>query len=284
MGIRTSPTLRRRRLAMELRRLRDEAGIRAADVAAELGCSPGKVSQMETGRVAISVPDTKAMLEMYGITGEHRAALVELARTAKQKGWWVPHSAAVLPWFQRYIGLETESSTLRNYESEFIPGLLQVEGYQRALLASDLTPWTDQQVDRMVALRKSRQQILAGPGAPRFWFIINEAALCRRVGEPETMAAQLQRLLEVGRMTNVVLQVLPFTSGAHVAMTGAFMLVEFPEAGDPDVVYLEHLTGASYIEDDDEVTHYKLAFNDLMASALSRTRSASLIREVIKEL
>jgi transcriptional regulator with XRE-family HTH domain len=283
MGIRTSPTLRRRRLAMELRRLRDEAGIKAAEVAVELGCSPGKVSQMETGRVGISVPDTKAMMELYGITGEHRAVLVELARTARQKGWWQPHSTAIMPWFQRYIGLETESSILRNYESEFVPGLLQVEDYQRALLAGDLTPWSTQQIDRMVALRKGRQQILSGPGAPRFWFILNEAVLLRRIGQPETMQAQLQRLLEVGRAPNVVLQVLPFAAGAHVAMTGAFMLVEFPDPGDPDVVYLEHLTGAAYIEEDDEVTRYKLAFNDLMVSALSKTRSASLIREVIKE-
>jgi transcriptional regulator with XRE-family HTH domain len=283
MGIRTSPTLRRRRLAMELRRLRDEAGIRAADVAVELGCSPGKVSQMETGRVGISVPDTKAMLELYGITGEYLAALVELARSARQKGWWQSHSGAIPPWFQRYIGLETESSTLRGYEAELVPGLLQVEAYHRALLLSE-KPWSAREVDRIVALRKGRQQLLHGPGAPRFWFVLNEAVLRRRIGPAETMAAQLQRLLDVGRQPNVVLQVLPFTSGAHVAMTGAFMLVEFPDPGDPDIVYVEHLTGATYVEEDDEVARYKLAFKELMASALSKTRSAALIRDVLRGL
>lgn len=284
MGIRVSPTLRRRRLAIELRRLRDEAGIKAAEVALELGCSPGKVSQMETGRVSISVPDTKAMLEMYGISGEHRAALVELARTAKQKGWWLPHSSAILPWFAQYIGLETESSILRTYQSECVPGLLQTEQYQRALLANEFKPWSTEEVDRFVALRKGRQEILCVPDAPRFWFVLNEAVLRRRIGTAQTMRGQLQRLLEVGRLDHVTLQVLPFAAGAHVAMTGAFMLIEFPDLDDPDVVYLEHLGGAHYIEDDDEVRRYKVAFTDLMASALSRTRSASLIRDAIKEL
>lgn len=284
MGIRTSPTVRRRRLAMELRRLRAEAGIKAAAVAVELGCSAGKVSQMETGRVSISVPDAKAMLELYGITGDQRAALVELARTAKQQGWWQPHSESAYAWFLRYVGLETESSVLRGYQSEYVPGLLQTEGYQRALLAHQIRPWSEEEIDRFVALRKGRQEMLTEPNASRFWFVLNESVLRRRVGRPEIMLGQLQRLLESGRMENVTVQVLPFAAGAHVAMTGAFMVVEFLDQLDPDVVYLEHLTGASYIENDDEVKRYKLAFEELVASALSRTRSASLIREVIKEL
>src|SRR5947209_8576133 len=137
MGKRTSPTVKRRRLAIELRRLREAAGLRAIDVAHELGCSPGKISQMETGRVSITVPDTKAMLDAYGINGDQRTALVELARTSRQRGWWQAYNETLYQWFQPFVGLETEVSELRVYESEFVPGLLQTEDYQRALLAAD---------------------------------------------------------------------------------------------------------------------------------------------------
>jgi transcriptional regulator with XRE-family HTH domain len=284
MGIRTSPIVRRRRLANELRRIRAAAGIKAADVAHELGCSPGKVSQMETGRVAISVPDTKAMLELYGITGDRRENLVELSRTARTRGWWLPYIDTMQSWFQPYIGLETESSELRTYQSEFVPGLLQTEGYQRVLLAAELHPWSTEEIDRFVALRKERQQILTGPDAPRFCFILNESVLRRPVGRREVMHGQLQRLLEAGRQDNITIQVLPFAAGAHAAMSGAFMLVSFPDPADPPFVYLEYLTGARYLEEDEDVARYRVAFDTLMASALSKTRSASLIREVAKEL
>jgi transcriptional regulator with XRE-family HTH domain len=284
MGIRTSPVVRRRRLANELRRIRSDAGIKASDVALELGCSAGKISQMETGRVGISVPDTKAMLELYGVTGERRDDLVELARTAKQRGWWLPYIDTMQSWFQPYVGLETESSMLRTYQSEYVPGLLQTEEYQRFLLAAEPHGWSADEVNQFVALRKGRQEILAGPDAPRFCFILNESVVRRWVGRREVMLGQLQRLLEAGRQDNVTILVLPFTAGAHAAMTGAFMLVEFPDPADPPFVYLEYLTGARYIEEDQEVARYRVAFEDLTASALSRTRSAALIREVIKEL
>jgi transcriptional regulator with XRE-family HTH domain len=284
MGIRSSPIVRRRRLANELRRIRDEAGIKASDVAAELGCSPGKISQLETGRVSISVPDTKAMLEFYGVSGDRRDELVELARAAKQRGWWLPYADSMRSWFAPYVGLETESSVLRGYQSEFVPGLLQTEEYQRALLAAEPADRSAREVDQLVALRKGRQEILTGPDAPRSCFVVNEAVLRRCVGRREVMAGQLQRLLEAGRQDGVTIQVLPFASGAHAAMTGAFMLVEFPDPADPPFVYVEHLTGARYIEEDGEVARYRVAFDCLVAGALSKTRSAALIREVCKEL
>lgn len=269
---------------MELRRLRHAADIKAADVAKELGCSPGKISQMETCSVSISVPDTKAMLEMYGITGDQRESLVDLARTAKERGWWLPYIDKMHPWAQQYVGLETESSVLRTYQAEYVPGLLQTEEYMRALRGSDIKPWSEEELDQLVALRKGRQEILTGEDAPRFWFILNEAVLRRWVGPPDVMSGQLNRMLEAGRQENVTVQVLPFAGGAHSAMSGSFLLLEFPEPVDPEVVYVEYLTGARYIEDDEEVKSYRIAFEDLMASALSRTRSASLIREVMKEL
>jgi len=284
MGIRSSPILRRRRLATELRKLRDGAGVKAADVARELGCSPGKISQMETGRVSISVPDTKAMLELYGVDGDRRDALVELARAAKLRGWWLPYAGAMHPWSQHYVGLETEAAVILAYQSEYLPGLLQTEPYLRALLAGEITPWSAEEVDRLVELRRARQQVLTGADAPRCVFLLNEAALRRLVGSPQVMRDQLHRLLEAGRQDNVIVQVLPFTAGAHPAMTGPFVYLSFPDPADVDVVYVEYLTGALYLESVSDVGAYNEAFSRLATTALSRTRSTALIREIMKEL
>jgi transcriptional regulator with XRE-family HTH domain len=284
MGRRSSPTIKKRRLAAELRRLREAGGHKAADVAKELGCSAGKISQMETCRVGISVPDAKAMLEHFGITGDHREALVQLAREAKQRGWWQRFNDALHPWFQQFVGLETEASTLRSYQNEYIPGLMQTEGYQRALLRAEMKHWADDEISQLVALRKDRQQLLVGEEAPRIWAIVNEASLRRLVGTPEVMLEQLRHLLDLTKHDNIVVQVLPFTAGAHVAMSGAFTILEFEEDLDPDVVYLEHLAAAHYLDEPGDVQRYKVAFEDLIATSLSRTRSASLVREIMKEL
>lgn len=239
---------------------------------------------METCRVGISVPDAKAMLEHFGITGDHREALVQLAREAKQRGWWQRFNDALHPRFQQFVGLETEASTLRSYQSEYVPGLMQTEGYQRALLRAELKHWADDEISQLVALRKDRQQLLVGQDAPRIWAIVNEASLRRLVGTPEVMLEQLRHLLDLARHDNIVVQVLPFTAGAHVAMSGAFTVLEFEEDIDPDVVYLEYLAAAHYLDEPGDVQRYKVAFEDLIATSLSRTRSASLIREIMKEL
>lgn len=284
MGNRTSPTVRRRRLALELRRLRAEAGVRAADVAKELGCSPGKISQMETSRVSISVPDAKAMLELYGITGERRDVLVDLARSARLRGWWAPYAETLRPWFQRYVGLETEADAIHGYRPETVPGLLQTAGYQRALARREGWAHTGAELDLLVRFRAARQEILTGTDAPNATFVLGEAALCRRVGSAEVMAEQLHRLLEAGRRDNVTLQILPFSAGAHPARCGGFTILEFPDPADPAVVYLEHLTGACYLQAAEEVSRYRLVLDELRAGALSRTRSAALIRAVLREV
>lgn len=284
MGIRSSPVLRRRRLATDLRRMRTEAGVRAADVARELGCSPGKISQMETGRVAISVPDTKAMLELYGVTDERRDSMVELARAAKLRGWWTPFNDTIHPWARHYVGMETEASALSAYQSECVPGLLQTEGYLRALLAAEVIPWSRAEIDRLIQLRRHRQQILTGDDRPACVFILDEAVLRRRVGSARVMGEQLQRLLEAGRQDNLTVRVLPFTAGAHAAMTGPFVVLSFPDPADSSVVYVEQLTGARYVEDADELARYDAVVERLSLCALSKTRSAALIREVMKGL
>jgi transcriptional regulator with XRE-family HTH domain len=243
---------------MELRRLRAEAGIKAADVATELGCSPGKISQMETSRVSISVPDAKAMLELYGVTGPYRDTMVELARAARQRGWWLPYADTMPPWFEHYVGLETESAAVRVYQPEYVPSLLQTDEYLCA-----------------------RREILTGE--TRLHFVLDEAALRRRVGTRSTMTGQLHRLLELSRRDNVSLRVLPFTAGAHAAMAGAFTLLEFADAVDPAVVYVEHLTGARCIEDPEEVVEFRAAFEGLSGRALSASGSATLIRRILRQ-
>jgi transcriptional regulator with XRE-family HTH domain len=284
MNTRISPTVRKRRLATELRRLRDDAGIKASDVAQELGCSPGKISQMETGRVSITVPDTKAMLELYGVNGHQRETLVELARAARQRGWWAPFSEVMHPWLERYVGMETETSGQLIYQAHYVPGLLQTEAYHRTLRARDLRSWSELELERLIALHLARQGILLGANPPRFWFVLDEAALRRLVGSPEIMSGQLRRLLEAGQQDNISIRVLPFSAGAHGAMSGSFTLLEFPEPIDPDVVHIEYVSGAFSLEGDEEVAIYRHVFDDLMASALSQTRSAELIRAIAAEL
>jgi len=266
---------------MELRRLRAEAGIKAADVATELGCSPGKISQMETSRVSISVPDTKAMLELYGVTGPYRDTMIELARAARQRGWWLPYADAMPPWFEHYLGLETESAVVRVYQPEYVPGLLQTDEYLCAMAARELSPWTRAELDQRRGLACARREILTGE--TRLHFVLDEAALRRRVGTRSTMTGQLHRLLELSRRDNLTLRVLPFTAGAHAAMAGAFTLLEFAEPVDPDVVCVEHLTGARHIEDAEEVADFRAAFDCLAERALSASGSAALIRRILRQ-
>lgn len=182
MDRRISPTVRRRRLASELRRLRAEAGIKAADVATELACSPGKVSMMETCRVAISVPDTRVMLELYGVVGPRRDELVDMARAARQRGWWLAYRAGAHPWLEHVVGLEMECSVVRGYGAELVPDLLRTEEYQRSLLASEVEPPSPQDAEEFVALATRRQEILDGVDPPTLAFVLNEAVLRRRVG------------------------------------------------------------------------------------------------------
>jgi transcriptional regulator with XRE-family HTH domain len=284
MGKRTSPTVRRRRLAAELRRLRAENGIKAVDVAKELGCSISKISLMESGRVSVSVGDSRLMLEMFGVNGEERDALVELARRSKERGWWHSYNGTLPEWFEVYIGLECEASSLRSYEAEYMPGLLQTEEYMRGLAVGERHMTRSEEIDRAVSMRVDRQKLLAGDDAPRFWTVLNEAVLRRQVGSDDVTRAQLQRLLEAGRQGNITVQVLPFSAGVHVSMVGSFHLLGYPEPVDPDVVFVEYLTGGLYMEEPADVDRYKLAYDHLVATALPVAKSTALIREIMKEL
>jgi transcriptional regulator with XRE-family HTH domain len=278
-----SPTVRRRRLALELRRLRESAKLTCEEVAERLECSASKISRVETGRVSVSPRDVRDMLEIYGAPPEQRDSLVQLARDSRQKGWWHAYGDTVQPHFATYLGLESAASEIRIYEVSLIPGLLQTEDYARAVITAGMVNSPRPDIERRVALGMERQR-LARNDPPKVWAVLDEAALRRRVGGPEVMRVQLEYLSEVGSMPNVSLQVIPFGGGAHPAMGRPFIILVFGERIDPDVVYLEDLTSALWVEDVEEVDRYNVFFNHLRATALSFEDSAALITAALKEM
>src|ERR1700733_5620170 len=276
MGTEHSPTVRRRRLALELRRLREAARLTCEEVAEHLECSASKISRVETGRVSVSPRDVRDMLELYGVPEQQRDSLVQLSRDSRQKGWWHAYSDPVNPQFTTYVGLESAASEIRVYEVNMIPGLLQTEEYARAVISAGMVDKPRADVERSVALRMERQQE-ARTIMPKVWAVLDEAGLRRQVGGPEVMRIQLEHLREVGSQRNVSLQVIPFGGGAHPAMGRPFVILSFGEELDPDVVYLEDLTSALWVENVDEVDRYNVFFNHLRATAHSFEASAALI-------
>jgi transcriptional regulator with XRE-family HTH domain len=284
MAIEHSPTVRRRRLALELRRLREAAKLTCEEVADHLECSASKISRVETGRVSVSPRDVRDMLELYGVPVAQRESLVQLARDSRQKGWWHAFSDTMQPQFATYVGLESAASEIRIYEVSLIPELLQTEDYARAVIRSGMMSSPSDDIDRQVALRMARQPAITRDDPPKVWAVLDEAALRRQVGGPGLMRLQLEHLLAQAALPNVALQVIPFGGGAHPAMGRPFIILVFPERVDTDVVYLEDLTSALYVEDVAEVDRYNVFFNHLRATALSFDDSSALITSVLKEM
>ncbi|MEV8424098.1 helix-turn-helix domain-containing protein [Streptomyces niveus] len=276
-----SPTARRRRLAIELRKLRDESGMTCNQVGKELDWSGSKVNRMETGQGRVQPSDVDALCRFYGTSDELRELLKGLAKESKTKGWWHAHGDAVPSWFSVYVGLEQAASNLHTYQGEFIPGLLQTPEYATAL--SRVTPDQDHgEIPRQVDVRMRRQQLLTESKAPDFWAVIHQSALMHVIGGRQVMAGQLERMLDIGQQRNVTVQVLPYDAGAYPT-TGPFTVLGFPEQEDPDVVYREGLTDSVYLELPADVRIYTKAFDHFRALALSPQRSAALIRSSLEE-
>jgi transcriptional regulator with XRE-family HTH domain len=272
-----SPTVRRKRLTTELRRLRERAGLTCEDVGQRLDCSGTRISRMETGRIGARPGDVRELLEIYGVTGAEADALVQLARDARRKGWWHSYGRVLQPWFEAYIGLESAAARLRDFQPLVVPGLLQTEGYARAVLRAAPPAGRAEDIGAQVALRMRRQAILDQPEPPEMWVVLSESVLRVQVGGPAVMRAQLRRLGDLAARPHLTLQVLPFSTAAHAQPISPFTMLEFADAADPAVVYLEHLTGGHFVENADEVRRYRVIFDHLRAEALGTGESAGLI-------
>ncbi len=272
-----SPAVGRRRLAQELRRLRSRAGLTIADVAGRLECSAGKISRVENGVVGAQPTDVQAMLDLYGVDGAERCALVELVRMARRRAWWHEYADVVPAQSSRFFGLEDGAATVDQHAGAMIPGLLQTEAYARAV-ASAPSATRPNDVERRVELRLRRQQLLRRPDPPRVHVLLDEAALHREVGGPEVTAGQLDRLAELAGAPHVTLQVLPYGAGAYPALGIAFTVFGFADPADGRVAYLEQLAGNTLLESAAEVDVYATAFAESAAAALDPERSTELIR------
>lgn len=286
MPARSSPTVKRRRLAAELRRYRETAHLTIDEVAERLEWSTAKISRIENARVSVLPRDVKFLLREYGMTDKEEAwdLLLTLARESRQRGWWQQYGEAVPDWFEVYVGLEAEAATIFAYDAEFVPGILQTEEYAWTIHRAQLPTATTAEIDRLVKVRMARQEVLHSTDAPQLWLILNEAVIRRVVGNGTVMQEQLERLIEASRLPNLTLQVIPFTAGAHAAMDGSFILLGFPEPNDPHIVYVEYHTGSLYLEKQPEVERYRLMFDHLRASALPVNASRALMARIAAEL
>jgi transcriptional regulator with XRE-family HTH domain len=279
------PTVRRRRLGSELRRLREDHSIKLEEVAERLGVAASTLSRIETGKAPTKSVYLTAMLEMYGVTDPaQRQVLVDMAREGHRKGWWSVYDDVLPTGFGIYVGLEAEAAGLRAFEGEAVQGLFQTPDYARAILREVQVRDTDEQVERLVDLRMKRQEVLERNPPLDVWMILDEAVVRRTIGGPEVMRDQLARLVEEGKKPNVTLQVLPFETGSHAGLRGPFSILEFPERADADVAYVESVAGIIYLEKEREVRTCAEAFDRLRAAALSPGQSSDLIFEAAKDL
>lgn len=281
MTARQSPTVRRRRLGLELRRLRETAGFTIERVAESLECSDSKISRIETGQVGATPRDVRDMLELYGVSSEQRDGLVQIAREAREKGWWHAYGDVHI---SAYIGFEAAAASIRTFEALAVPGLLQTTAYARAAIQAARPNLGTDELERWAELRMARQKLLTQEDPPALWAVLDEAVLRRPVGGPEAMREQLHHLTEATRSPKATIQVLPFAAGAHAGMSGAFTIFRFPESADPDVVHLENATSDLYLERPDEIQRYTRAFDHLSATALDAEGSFAWLTGLAKEL
>ena len=277
------PTVRRMLVGAQLRRLRTDMGLSREEAGEAIRASEWKIHRLENGQVGFKERDIIDLLGLYGVTEpEEVAALVVLAREANTPGWW-QHYGDVLPqWFRTYVDLESAANLIRTYEGQFIPGLLQTDDYMRAVIHDHLE--SSEEMGRRVRLRMARQTLLTREHPPRLWAVVDEAALRRPVGGREVMRGQVERLLDATKLPNVTLQILPFAAGAHSAMVGAFSILRFADRELPDVVYLEHLTNAIYLDKRDEVERYLDVMELLCVQSEPPAKTVELLDRILNQL
>jgi transcriptional regulator with XRE-family HTH domain len=277
-----SPSMRRRRLAAELRRLRSDSDLSIEDVAGTLKWPGSKLSRIENRQVGISARDLRKLLELYRVDDRtYCDQLLEMARRATERGWWQSYSGGVVPSdYANLIGLESEAATIRAYEPELVPGLLQTADYARAVVRAGRPAETSEEIERRVEVRLERQDVLFRnvPPAPKVSIVLNEGVLVRRVGSPNIMRTQIEHVMKKRDRDNVVVQILPFSAGAHPAMVGPFTMMTFLDAADPGVVNVENHTGAHALERPEQIQAYEEIWVAIQAKAMSPDDSRAVMR------
>lgn len=281
MTSRSSPTVRRRRLGMELRRLREQAGVTIDTVAERLEFSASKVSRIETGQTGASATDVRSMLSLYGVGDQSVDELVQVAREARQRGWWLRYGHVLTG---AYVGLEAGATSICAYEAQLVPGLMQTEEYARTVIRATRPTISDDELDGRIRVRTIRQSLLDQNEPIDFHAILDEAVFHRMVGSRAVMRRQLDKLIDISDRPNVTIQVLPFAVGAHAGMDGTFAILEYEEIADPDVVFAENAAGGLFLEKDDELRRYKFIFDRLRATALDTAESVQFLAARAREL
>lgn len=283
-GSATGPTARRMVLGGQLRRLREGRNISREEAGDAIRGSESKISRLELGRVSLKERDVADLLVLYGVTdGDERESFLELVRESNQPGWWHRYHDLLPRWFQDYVGLEESASRIQTYEVAFVPGLVQTEHYARAVVQRGLPDAAVDEVERRVSLRMRRQDLLAEPSSSRLWAVVDEAVLHRAVGGTDVLREQLKHLLEVTTQPNISLQVVPFRFGGSAAES-SFTLLRFADPELPDVVYLEHLCGALYLDKPDEVEIYSKVAQRLAVEAETPDESRRTLERVLTTL
>ncbi|WP_433338998.1 helix-turn-helix domain-containing protein [Spirillospora sp. CA-294931] len=281
---RGGPTVLRILLGAQLRRLREARGISTEEAGYEIRGSHSKISRMELGRVGFKERDVSDLLTLYGVVApEERAPLLELAKEANTPGWWHQYGDVLPTWFETYLGLEEAASLLRTYEVQFVPGLMQTADYAHAVVRLGHADASDEIVDRRVQLRMIRHERFAEPGAPTLWAVLDEAVLRRQLGGREVMRGQIEHLIHMTELPNVTLQIVPFGASGHPAAGGPFTILRFAEPGLSDVVFLEQLTSALYLDKPTDIDTYMRVMNNLCVAATRPDDTIPFLRRLLNE-
>ncbi|MBO0840251.1 MAG: helix-turn-helix domain-containing protein [Sciscionella sp.] len=271
-------------LGGQLRRLREASGISRDQAGYSIRGSGSKISRIELGRVGFKERDIADLLTLYGVSDPaERQTFLDMVKQSNQPGWWHRYSDVLPGWFTDYVGLEESTSRIQTYEVQFVPGLLQTERYARAVTTRGLPEATAEEIDRRVVLRMQRQKLLTSSGGPKLWAVLDESVLRRPIGGTDVLREQIKHLLEVTALKNVSLQIVPFEFGGSAAES-AFSILRFAEPELPDIVYLEHLCGALYLDKPDEVEMYSKAAHRLAVEARTPEASRGMLSTLLKAL
>ncbi|MEU4577012.1 helix-turn-helix domain-containing protein [Nonomuraea sp. ATR24] len=280
----SGPTALRILLGSQLRRLRESRGVTREEAGHLIRGSESKISRMELGRVGFKERDVADLLTLYGVVDDGaRAAVLDLVATANEPGWWHRFNDILPTWFQAYVGLEEAAARIRTYEVQFVPGLLQTKEYARAVVTAGSAGVGAEEIARRVDLRLERQRVIDRPDGPVFWAVIDEAALRRPIGGAEVMKAQLQHLIDLMRQPNITIQIMPFSFGGHSAEGGAFSILRFPDSDLPDVIYVEQLASALYLDKREDVDRYTEVMERLCAVSTTPDETIELLRVIAEE-